>query len=922
VGHPSVYNWAVRSLGVSASTFPVTAFIRHLPKCRSHFQSWPALAAGRHFPSASIITEKMALISGTKLGAYEVVSQLGAGGMGEVYRAHDSQLGRDVAVKVLPSSFSRDPDRLRRFEQEARATAALNHPNILAVFQLGTYGGAPYLVSELLEGGTLREQLTSGPLPTRRAIDYAVQIARGLSAAHQKGITHRDLKPENLFVTRDGRIKILDFGLAKLTQSQPDSSDNAPTVSAGTEPGAVLGTVGYMSPEQVRGHWADHRADIFAFGAILYEMLSGRRAFHKSTSPETMSAILNEEPPTVSHLVQNAPPALQRIVQRCLEKIPEHRFQSASDLAFALEALSDSGSTSIVASAAAKPHLSWAWIIVGGICLAVVLVLAAWWALPTAKPAVESVVRLTNDGEPKLGLVGTDGSRIYFTEGPSGSFRSAQVSVNGGPTAPLINKLVNPLIMGLTGDGSTLLVQAGQAGSTPCLVPLPGGEPRCFVDLEVTSASFFPDGRLIYTQGSAVYVAAKDGSGPRKLAEIAPFIPVGPVVSPDGKRITFSGMDAAFSPRTLYEMAADGTGLRQILKGGEDSLPPEICCGIWTQDERYFLFLGRSGGDQSSDFWVFPERTALLRGARVPARLTNGPLYYAPGTLSRDGKQIFAIGRQRRGELVRYDPVSHEFVRYLGGISALNPTFSADGKWVAYTSSPDHALWRSRVDGSDPLQLTYPPLLATSAYISPDGRRVLFSTPEAVAYVVSMNGGTPQKLTENAVVRDWSPDGQLVMFRSVVSGKQPGEKGFTETRIRDLGPGDVSVVPSSEDIFGVFFATQETLVAVTRDLKKFLLFNRKTKERSELASNADTFASWQISGDRRYLYATTGGDDPKALRIRLADHAVDIITSLKSLRRADDWYSGISTGVAPDGSILFTRDTGTQEVYALTVKWP
>ena len=631
----------------------------------------------------------MTLASGTRFGPYQLVGPLGAGGMGEVYRAHDSKLGRDVAIKVLPSSFSRDSDRLRRFEQEARATAALNHPNILAVFQLGTYEGSPYLVCELLEGGTLREQLMRGPLPTRRAIDYAVQLARGLSAAHEKGITHRDLKPENLFVTRDGRIKILDFGLAKLKQRQPDSPDSAPTVSAGMEPGAVLGTFGYMSPEQVRGDWADHRADIFAFGAILYEMLSGKKAFHKPTSAETMSAILNEEPPAISHLVQSAPPALQRIVQRCLEKSPEQRFQSASDLAFALEALSDSGSTSLGIRAAAGPRRSWALIISGGmcICLAVGVVLAAWWTLRPATPVVESVVQLTNDGEPKFGFVGTDGERIYFTEGASGSFRSAQVSVNGGPTAPIINKLVNPLIMGLAADGSALLVQAGQARSsqTLCLVPLPAGEARCLDDLRATTASLFPGGRLVYTQGSAVYVVAKDGSDPRKLAEITPFVPAGPTVSPDGKRIVFYGLDATFNSRNLYEMAGDGTGLREILRGGEGPLPSEICCGIWTPDQRYLLLLGRSG-DRSSDFWIVPEKTSLLR-APTPVRLTSGPLYYGPGTPSPDGKQIFAVGRQRRGELVRYDPVSHEFVRYMGGISALNPSFSMDGKWVAYTET-------------------------------------------------------------------------------------------------------------------------------------------------------------------------------------------------------------------------------------------
>ena len=287
-------------------------------------------------------TPRVTLTSGTRLGEYEVKSLVGAGGMGEVYRARDSRLGRDVAIKVLPSSLSADSDRLRRFEQEARAAAALNHPNILAVFQMGTYEGAPYLVSELLEGETLREQIKRGRLPLRKVIDYGVQIARGLAAAHEKGIVHRDLKPENLFVTKDGRVKILDFGLAKFTQA---AEHGAPKLNGGTEPGVVLGTVGYMSPEQVRGEVADHRADIFAFGAILYEMLAGKRAFQEPTSAETMAAILNEDPPGISQ-IKHIPPALQWVVQRCLEKSPEQRFQSTSDLAFALNALSGSGASS------------------------------------------------------------------------------------------------------------------------------------------------------------------------------------------------------------------------------------------------------------------------------------------------------------------------------------------------------------------------------------------------------------------------------------------------------------------------------------------------------------------------------------------------------------------------------------------------
>src|SRR5215469_9032038 len=287
----------------------------------------------------------MTLTPATMLGQYEIRSPLGAGGMGEVYRAHDTRLDRDVAIKVLPEYLTSDRERLRRFEQEARSTAALNHPNILAVYQMATANGISYLVEELLEGETLRERLRRGPIPLRKAIEYAVQVAHGLAAAHDKGVVHRDLKPDNLFITKDGRVKILDFGLARLAQSK-DVTSTDPTVAQGTEPGMVMGTAGYMSPEQVRGKTVDHRADIFAFGTILYEMVTGKQPFRKPTSAETMTAILNEEPPSISQITPATPLGMQRVVHRCLEKDPEQRFHSSHDLAFALEALSDSGVTS------------------------------------------------------------------------------------------------------------------------------------------------------------------------------------------------------------------------------------------------------------------------------------------------------------------------------------------------------------------------------------------------------------------------------------------------------------------------------------------------------------------------------------------------------------------------------------------------
>ncbi len=278
----------------------------------------------------------MALAPGVRLGPYEILSSLGAGGMGEVYRARDARLDRSVAVKVLPPGLAEDPERLRRFELEAKAASALNHPNIVVVFDVGTHEGAPYVVSELLEGQTLREAMPS--LAPRKALGYGVQIAHGLAAAHDKGIVHRDLKPENLLVTDDGRVKILDFGLAKTVRALADGQpmSEAPTVSHDTEAGTVLGTVGYMSPEQVRGLPADPRSDIFSLGAVLYEMLSGQRAFRGATTADTMMAILKEDPPELSSARPELPPAVDRIVRRCLEKSAAERLQSARDVAFCL----------------------------------------------------------------------------------------------------------------------------------------------------------------------------------------------------------------------------------------------------------------------------------------------------------------------------------------------------------------------------------------------------------------------------------------------------------------------------------------------------------------------------------------------------------------------------------------------------------
>ncbi len=427
----------------------------------------------------------MTLTSGTKIGPYEIQSPLGAGGMGEVYRARDSRLGRDVAIKVLPEALARDAERLRRFETEARAVAALNHPNILSIHDIGTYDGAPYLVSECLEGHSLRQELSGGALPLRRAMEYAREIAQGLAAAHDKGIIHRDLKPENIFVTQDGRVKILDFGLAKLAAPDVVSNEGATVEAQPTSAGAVLGTVGYMSPEQVRGEAADARSDIFALGTILYEMLSGERAFRRDTSAETMAAILKEDPAELSASGKAVSPAVERIVRRCLEKKPLQRFQSARDLAFNLEGVSgvSSASAATVAEAVKQPHK---WLVPAAI--GTVLLIAgglAGWLLSRGAGSVSPPLyhQLTFErGLVYAARFAPDGRSIYYSASWNGQPLQIYSTDPASPESRPLG-LTNSTLFAVSSTDLAISLGCndryiGNCQGTLGQVPIAGGTPR------------------------------------------------------------------------------------------------------------------------------------------------------------------------------------------------------------------------------------------------------------------------------------------------------------------------------------------------------------------------------------------------------------------------------------------------------------
>src|SRR5262245_3234530 len=390
----------------------------------------------------------MTITSGIQFDHYEVLSPLGEGGMGEVWRARDTRLNREVAIKVLPASFTQDEDRLRRFEQEALATSALNHPNILTVYDVGDHEGTPFIVAELLEGEELREQLNEGALPVRRSVEYGRQIAAGLAAAHEKNIVHRDLKPENLFITRDGRVKILDFGLAKLKPSQVSCVDSqAPTQKKITDPGTVMGTVGYMSPEQVRGQEVDHRSDIFSFGVILYELLSGRRAFSGESVVEVMNAILKEEAPELGESNAKISRALDKIVRRCLEKRPERRFQTASDLGFALEALTTPSESQLSEARAGETPAQTNWLsreklLLAAASLLVVIALGFAWAYFMRQPAMDARVFNTSILPPEntsFGQVAVspDGKWLAFNAATGGKIQLWLRALDTGETKPL-----------------------------------------------------------------------------------------------------------------------------------------------------------------------------------------------------------------------------------------------------------------------------------------------------------------------------------------------------------------------------------------------------------------------------------------------------------------------------------------------------
>jgi Tol biopolymer transport system component len=716
----------------------------------------------------------MTLPAGTRLGPYQIVGPLGAGGMGEVYRARDERLKREVAVKVLPSSFSSDADRLRRFENEAQTAGGLNHPNITAVHDFGSHDGAPYIVTELLEGETLRARLAGGALPVRKATDYAIQIAHGLAAAHEKGIVHRDLKPENLFVTKDGRVKILDFGLAKLTQPEESAAGltNLPTATGGTEPGVVLGTLGYMSPEQVKGRPADARSDIFAFGAILYEMLSGRRAFHRDSAAETMSAILREEPPELSATNRNVPPGLDRVVRHCLEKNPEERFHSAHDLAFDLAALSGVSTPAAVAAPVGR-RLELRRVLpfaVAALALAAAGALGYFLGKGRGTASPPRFHQLTF----RRGVIwgarfGSDGKTILYTAAWDSPAAEIYVSLAETPESrPFGLPRADLLAVASSGD---LAVSLGSDADGPftragtlARVGATGGAPRELLE-RVHFADWAPDGKEIAVVRPVAGKTRLELPPGKVLYETTGWIG-DPRVDPKGDRVAFID----------HPVFNDDGGSVVIVErsGGKTAISPQYATAqglAWSPDGSEVWFSAAEVGGNRA-----------LLGATPSGR--NRTLLRIPGTITlrdvaRDGRVLLSHDANQTGLLaLAAGEAKEKDLTWLDW--SLVADISNDGRRVLFSESgegggPGYSVYLRNLDGAPAVRLGE----GNGQAISPDGKSVLailHPTTDQQLVIYPTGAGESRRLpTEGLRVRSarWMPDGRRIVFTAAEPGRGP-----------------------------------------------------------------------------------------------------------------------------------------------------
>lgn len=861
----------------------------------------------------------MTLIPGTKLGPYEIQSPLGAGGMGEVYRARDIRLQREVAIKVLPAHLSDDSEMRKRLEREARAASALNHPHICTVYDVGEEHGSYFIAMELIDGSTLSHAIGVAPMQLQEVLRLSIQIADALDAAHKRVIVHRDLKPSNIFVTSRGDAKVLDFGLAKQLNPDQNTAATAATLSGLTSRDEVLGTISYMSPEQAQGKEVDTRSDIFSFGAVLYEMSTGRRAFHGNSSASIYAAILRGEPTPVKTVNPAAPEELQRIIGKALEKDQAERYQSANELMIDLKRLKRQMFDSSPTNPVSHPFIGPGWrrwklaLIAGIAALVLLLVLAIALATPAPVTQLLDSQQLTYSPDRKSGPLATDGARLYFQS----EDKPVEMSVNGGPVAPLRASTAGMKMLDVSSDGSELLAMKlnlndedfrGSIWSVPVL----GGSPRRIGNEVVTDARWLPDGRsLIYIQLRSVFISAADGANPKKIWA-APGNVYDPSFSPDGRRIRLTVVEN--NHPKIWELNVDGSNAHRLI-----FLQPESAyqwAGRWTPDGRHFIFRSNLDGSENIyellkpnwlQFWNHP----------TASKLTSGQTEILEAIPSRDSKQIFVLGRIAQGAMQVYDLRQKRYLPFLGGLSAAEFVISPDKQWMVYTDYPRHFLWRSRLDGSEKLQLTNS--YAVWPRWSPNGKSILYMDWRSI-YLISSDGGTPEKLLGGdeiaEVAPEWTPDGKAITFNDFP--KLGAElKGV---QMLDLASRKLSIVPGSKGLYvGSWSPDGKYLVAVGQNPLRMMLYNVAAQNWSELKKFDAPWGYWVWTADSKsVLFAQTLGQAAGIYQLTIANAKWERIASLQGINTADQLNESF-LNLTADGQPAIMSDTSVVQIYSL--KW-